>query len=106
MCVVEGGLFPVSGWAAQVGAADLARPGGEPAALDPLVAEAVERLRFYGNNGYSTPFDRRAARSAVDGLRRDGHLDADQILAAVAAAGVSPRGIRRLAELIAPRTHG
>jgi hypothetical protein len=100
LCAVEGSLFPLHGWAIETGAVDLTRLGREPRSHDPRVAEAVERLCFYGNNGYGPQFDRQQAERIVSDLCRQGLLERDEVLGAVMARGVSAGGVKRLGALI------
>ena len=97
---MEGSPFPLAGWAATVGAVDLTQPDEPAAALHPLLAEAVDRLHWYGNNGYHSEFDRRTAAGIVDELYRAGLLDGDVVLGALAARGPAPRALKRLEVLI------
>ncbi|MET9558815.1 hypothetical protein [Streptomyces tauricus] len=100
LAVVEGSLFPLRGWAAQVHAIDLTRPEDEVEELDSRLTSALGRLKFYGNNGYGPPFDRQQAARVLDDLRSAGLLDRDAVLGAMAAQGISPNGLMRLGQLI------
>ena len=42
--------------------------------------DAVDRLVFYGNNGFGDDFGKRQARSILTELRRQGNLDGDLLL--------------------------
>ncbi|MET8607056.1 hypothetical protein ABZV92_26310 [Streptomyces rubiginosohelvolus] len=101
LAVVEGAnLFPLHGWAAQVHAIDLTRPENEVEEVDARLTSALERLRFYGNNGYGPPFDRQQVARVLDDLRSAGLLDHDVVIGALAAQGLSPHGLKRLGQLI------
>lgn len=99
LAVVEGGLFPVRGWAAWFEANDLVTGESLPP-LDRTLREAVERLKFHGNNGFGDPFGKQQAHSILQRLQEDGMLDGQVLLGAALAAGVRPRGIKNLARLI------
>ena len=99
VCVVESFMTPVAGWAAQLGATDLTQPGDAPTIVPTELVKAVERLKFYGNNGYGAPFDRDRANSILRDLQGAGLCDADWLAAAVMATGISSRGAERLHDL-------
>jgi hypothetical protein len=86
LCVVESTAYPVRGWAAMVGAVNLLT--WQPATPDARLAEPLQRLKFYGNNGYGPDFDRRGAERVLDGLRRDELLDRDLVVGGLAALGL------------------
>jgi hypothetical protein len=98
LCVVETRSTPVHGWALVTGAVNLLT--GAVEVLDGRLRKPLERLKFYGNNGYGNDFDRRGARSALDDIRSAGLLDRDLIVSAVAALGISQRGQDQLGKLI------
>ncbi|MFE1980180.1 hypothetical protein [Streptomyces mirabilis] len=101
LAAVEGAnLFPLRGWAAQVNAVDLTRPEDAVDVLDARLTSALDRLKFYGNNGYGPPFDRQQATRILGDLRAADLLDRDVVLGAMAAQGVSPNGLKRLGQLI------
>ncbi|MEV0112802.1 hypothetical protein AB0H77_06035 [Streptomyces sp. NPDC050844] len=101
LAVVESvGLLPLGGWAAHLTALDLTRPGGESPALDDRLAEALDRLKFYGNNAYGPSFDRQQATRVLSDLHSAGLLDREVVISARAARGVSPAGLDRLRQLI------
>lgn len=100
LAVVEGYSFPLAGWARQVGAVDLARPGDAPEPIDPTVADAITRLASYKNNGFGDPFGKQQAHRILADLHAGGLLDRDLVLGALAARGASPRGVKSLAKLI------
>ncbi|MCU0310718.1 MAG: hypothetical protein MUE36_07225 [Acidimicrobiales bacterium] len=98
LVAVEGFSVPLSGWAAVVGAEDLAT--GEPAEYPAELTETVERLAFYGNNGFGDSYGKRQADRIVAGLSG---WTADQLSALPAAAvgaGVSAKGAKNLQKLI------
>ncbi|MET8149677.1 hypothetical protein ACIBSW_23610 [Actinoplanes sp. NPDC049668] len=84
------GLLPapwwLDGWAAAVGALDLLT--GEVTALDPRLAEPLESILFYGNNGYPQGWGRDGAQRALDEIRDAGLLDHDMIVSALAGLGM------------------
>lgn len=99
IAVVETVAFPIGGWAARLGAWNLVANRKTPP-LTEAVRDAVDRLKFYGNNGFGDRFGKRQAQSILGGLRTDGVLDRDVLLGAVLAAGLSARGTANLAGLL------
>lgn len=99
LAVVETVQFPLAGWAAWLEATNLLT-GEATQPLPDNLRNAIERLKFYGNNGFGDDFGRRQARTILADLRADGSLDQDAILGALLAAGVSARGIGQLGRVI------
>jgi hypothetical protein len=103
LCVVETHTNPVAGWAAEAGAVNLLRPDAVPRRLDPDLAEALERLRFYGTSAFTHPLDKDRARGILRDLHAAEKLDpvaADQLVSALAAMGVRAHGLTNLRKLI------
>lgn len=92
--------FPLEGWARQLGAIDLTRPDKQPKQLDSELAEAIDRLDFYKNNGFGDQFGKQQAQRILQDLRGAGLLKRDVILGALAAKGASDRAVRNLGKLI------
>ncbi|KDN74812.1 hypothetical protein DF19_27385 [Streptomyces olindensis] len=92
--------FPLHGWARQLGAIDLTRPDEQPEPLGSELAEAIDRLDFYKNNGFGDKFGKQQAQRILQGLRGAGLLDRDIVLGALAARGASDRAVRNLGKLI------
>ena len=101
IAVVEGGLFPLRGWAAWLGATNLTTNMPTPP-LNDEVREAVDRLEFNGNNNFGDPFGKQQAHSILNNVTLDDET-ADLILGAVLAAGVRPTGVKNLRRLIEAR---
>lgn len=99
LAVVEGSLFPLSGWAAWFEAWNLVANEPTPP-LPKKITEAVERLAFHGNNGFGDAFGKQQALSILDRVRDQEDFEENLILGAVLAAGVRPRGVKNLASLI------
>lgn len=97
LCVVESVSNPVRGWAMVTGAVNLIT--GETEVLDERLRQHLDRLKFYGNNGYGPKFDQDRARNVLDDLRTDGLLNVDVIVSALAALNVSVRGQEKIREL-------
>lgn len=104
LCVVEGFLTPMRGWAAEVSALDLTTK--EPTTADPRLQRFVDRLVFYGNNGYGPDFDRKMAGHVLDDLAAEALLDKAAVLGALAARQISPRAQKRLGQMIDVRLRG
>jgi hypothetical protein len=92
--------FPLEGWARQLGAIDLTRPEEQPERLASELAEAIDRLDFYKNNGFGDQFGKQQARRILQDLRDAGLLERDVVLGALAAKGASDRAVRNLGKLI------
>ena len=101
IAVVEGGLFPLQGWAAWLEATDLSTNQQTPP-LNDDVKEAVDRLQFNGNNNFGDPFGKQQAHSILDKLPMDDQT-IQLILGGVLAAGVRPNGVKNLRRLIEAR---
>lgn len=99
LAVVESVAFPLHGWAAWLEAWNLVT--GEPTpALPANTRDVIDRLKFYGNNGFGDAFGKQQARSILTGPRGTGSPDRGLVLGAVLAAGVSARGIKNLDRLM------
>lgn len=92
--------FPLKGWARQLGAIDLTRPDEQPEQIDSELAEAIDRLDFYKNNGFGDQFGKQQAQRILQDLRGSGLLERDVVLGALAAKGASDRAVRNLGKLI------
>ena len=99
LAAVETVSFPLRGWAAWLGAWNLVTNDQTPALPD-NVKDAVDRLKFYGNNGFGDDFGKRQARSILVGLRSQGALNRDVLVGAALAAGISARGTTNLGRLL------
>jgi hypothetical protein len=102
LCVVEAFTFPVRGWAREVGAVDLVT--GKPATpWSGAARKALDRIAFYGNNGWGSAFDRSHTSHALSELAATGDLDEDEVVAAQVARGrgLTSSSIRQLRKLIA-----
>lgn len=92
--------FPLGGWARQLGAIDLTRPEEQPEQFDAELTDAIDRLDFYGNNGFGDQFGKQQARRILQDLHGAGLLEREAILGALAARGASGRAVRNLGKLI------
>ncbi|MGH9285334.1 MAG: hypothetical protein ACRD0M_06630 [Acidimicrobiales bacterium] len=99
LAVVETASFPLEGWARWLGAWDLVNDEAS-APLPGVLAGAVDRLAFYGNNGFGDDFGKRQATAILREL-----CAADEptrlLPSAVLAAGVSARGVAKLEKSLA-----
>ena len=105
LCAVEGFSTPLGGWARDAGAVDLTGTAPAPAPLDPRLAEALDRLHFYGNNGWTRGFGQDQSRPILEQLRVDGLLDRHAITGAMLARNHSGKAVKRLGDLIS-KVHG
>jgi hypothetical protein len=92
--------FPLKGWVRQLGAIDLTRSDEQPEQIDSELAEAIDRLDFYKNNGFGDQFGKQQAQRILQDLRGSGLLERDVVLGALAAKGASDRAVRNLGKLI------
>lgn len=97
IAVVEGFGTNVEGWARWHGAIDLTTGQPSEALPDDLV-DLVERLKIYGNNGFTRGSGRD---QALRHIRSAQPADTELVLGALLAAGQSASGVKRLSELIA-----
>jgi hypothetical protein len=96
--VVESSELPVRGWAREVGAVDLTTgQTSEPFGTE--VAEELDRVLFYGNNGWTRGFGADQTLRILTDLRRTGFNDADAIVGYVGAHGKSSKAMARLRSL-------
>lgn len=65
------------------------------------VRECVERLAYYGNNGFGDDFGKRQAQSILERLDESARQASSLLPGALIAAGASPRGIRNIWQLVA-----
>lgn len=101
LCIIETSSDPVSGWAAVTGAVNLLT--GEHAKLDATVAKHIDRLAWYGNNGYGDSFGKKNAGHALDDLAEAGVTDPGFIVSALAAKRISLNGQENIRKLIGRR---
>jgi len=64
--VVETERFAIRGWAACLGAWNLVTDDPDSPATY-RDAKSIERLKFYGNNGFGDPFGKKQAQSIISG---------------------------------------
>jgi hypothetical protein len=96
LVAVEETLTPLEGWARWHQAVDLITGEvTEPLADD--LRTVVERLKFYGNNGFARGFGRDQALRVVRDVPADAH---GLVLGALLAAGQRSSGVKRLADLL------
>jgi len=99
IAVVESVAFPVLGWASFLGAVNLVSDEPTPSLPD-AVAHAVDRLKFYGNNGFGDSFGKSRAKAVLAELRATDDLDRDLLVSAVLGAGLSSRAAKALSRLV------
>ncbi len=95
ICVIEGSLFPIAGWAAYLGATNLAT-GSPTEPLDDEMLELIEHLRFIGNNGFGDDYGKRDARR----IRGRATYETEILLSALMGAGCNDGAIRNLRKII------
>lgn len=103
LAVVETISFPLSGWAAWFEAWNLVDDQPTPP-LPEAIKKAVDRLKFYGNNGFTDQLGKKQARSIVSDLLPSSEFDINFLPGAVLAAGVPARGVKNLRTLVGSGT--
>lgn len=106
LVVTEAPDFPLSGWARETRAVDLTRVNAILEAPNPQLTPLIEYLYSCGNNAYSAGFGRDRAQQVLLEIREAGLFDADEIIGAILARGMSDIGIQGLQKLIASLDRG
>lgn len=96
MVVVEGFGTKVEGWARWHEAVDLTT-GQQSAALPDDLVDLVERVKFYGDHGFTRVFGRDQALRHIQSAQPVG---TELIFGALLAADQSASGVKRLSGLI------
>jgi hypothetical protein len=99
IAAVETTAFPLAGWAAYLGAWDLVAEE-RTAPLPESVRDAVDRLKFYGNNGFGDSFGKQQAGRILGDLVGSQREALQTLPGAVLGAGVSARGVANLRRLM------
>lgn len=99
LCAIEGGQLGLGGWATAMNAVDLVT-GERPEPLADPIREALDALKWAGNNGWHDQPGRRDARRILQELRRlEPSLEADFVIGYMIARGAfgdSAEGLRKL----------
>lgn len=96
LCVVEGFGFRVDGWASEARATDL-DTGAPPEPLEPEMQAELDRIKFYGNNGWTNGFGATQSMRHLAAIKP--RLPRGFVVSAMAAHGASADGMKRLAKL-------
>lgn len=99
ICVVEANLFPLAGWAQELGAVNLLAPDRQPESLPETAQKELESLTFYGNNAWGDSFGKNRARQILPRLRQFGILD-DTFDGRMIARGAGENGVKNLRKII------
>jgi hypothetical protein len=100
LAVVETLRFPLTGWAAGVGAIDLLK-GTRTMELTEAVRKQLDSTVFFGgNNGWSGSHEKEDARRHLIPLVHSGDLTIEDAVSYVMSQGVSDRGAKRLRTLL------
>lgn len=100
LCVVESSLTPLVGWAIEMGAVDLLTGSVTPETRSQQLKKDLERLVFYGNNGWGDRFGKQQAQRILADINSRGELDSAIILGHMLAHGASPRALQSLETLM------
>lgn len=99
LCAVESASFRLDGWAAATGALNLDTGEQAPAVLAE-VRQLLDRIAFYGNNGWGDPFGKTRTRQLLNDLRTLDSLNADFITSYMIGKGRSGKGVIRLHAMV------
>ncbi len=99
--VVESVSHPLLGWAVEVEALNLVTGERTADYREPELREQLDRLHWYGNNGWTRGFGRDQAIRILEEMRQQGHFDPQIVLGYMLAKGHHGKAVDRLAELIA-----
>lgn len=105
LAVVESIGTPLSGWAVEARAINLLTGEVTPDERTAEQRTALDRLHFYGNNGWTTGFGKNQAGKILLDLRRQGLLDQHMILGCMLAKGHSADAVLRLEKMIVALGH-
>lgn len=100
LAVVESVTTPLRGWAMEVAALNLLTGDRTPDTRTEEQRRELDRLHFYGNNGWTTGFGKDQATRLLSDLQRRGLLDTDVVLGYMLAKGHHGKAIDRLAKII------
>lgn len=101
LAVVETESFPLSEWAAAVGAINLLDGSTSTSTLDTDVADALDRAIFFGGrNGWTGSHEKQHARTVLGDLAVAGRIDPDAAASYAMAKDVSDKAAKRLRGLI------
>ncbi|MFF0249904.1 hypothetical protein [Streptosporangium sandarakinum] len=97
LAVIETEETPLIGWAMETGAVNLLTGEATPDTRSDHQRELLERIHFYGNNGWTRGFGHDQTRRI---LRSERGLAKDVILGAMAAKGHDGKAVERLSALL------
>ncbi|GAA1845128.1 hypothetical protein GCM10009687_08610 [Asanoa iriomotensis] len=95
---VESGRTPLIGWAMETRALDLTTGEVTTDTRSAALREAIERIHFFDNNGWTRGFGADGAKRILGDLRPSDR-DKDVILGSLCALGSRPAALRRLSGL-------
>ncbi|OHV54486.1 hypothetical protein BCD48_44535 [Pseudofrankia sp. BMG5.36] len=100
LAVIEGFTTPLCGWAIEVGALDLLENLVTPDLRSAHLRSALDRIHFYGNNGWTNGFGKDATVRLLHDIVEQNELDQDLILGFMLAHGHHHKSIEHLARII------
>jgi hypothetical protein len=100
LCVIEGSLDPLLGWAMEVQALDLTTGETTPDTRSAEMRESLAHLVVSGNNAWADSYGKRMAQHILRDLRDRGELDRDLLVGHVVAHHASDRAMKILDRLI------
>lgn len=100
LAVVESATHPLVGWAMEVGALNLFTGETTRNAWTESQRADLERIHFYGNNGWTRGFGQDQATQILRDLREEGSLTPEFILGSMVAKGHHGEAIEQLSEII------
>lgn len=100
LAVVETIQFPLIGWAMELGALNLLTGEPTPDVRSDHQRAELERVNFYGNNGWTRGFGASQASRVLSDVLRQDHLSADVIVGTMLGKGHNGDAVERLRKLI------
>jgi hypothetical protein len=100
LAVVETIEYPMVGWAMEVRAIDLVTGEVTPDTRTDSQRRELDRVFFYGNNGWAPAFDRERATGVLLPLLGEPGMSKGIVVGHMIAKGASGKGVARLAKVI------
>lgn len=100
LAVVESISHPLRGWAMEVKALNLLTGDTTPDSRSDEQREQLDRVHWYGNNGWTTGFGKDQATKILNQMKRQGLLDVEVVLGYMIAKGHHGEAVERLDKII------
>lgn len=99
LAVVETVSYPLLGWAMEVGALNLLTNEPTPDTRTDSQRKLLDRIHFYGNNGWTTGFGKNQTTRILQDTNAEG-MACDVILGSMVAKGHGKKAIERLGVIV------